>query len=171
MPARGPAPGSGGGNERPAGTDAVAIGGGGGGGCRAGGGGRGTDDPVRDGSGGGGTLLEGRARAGGGGGGRFEEERTGAGRGGIGGGLVRAGGGIAPRGGRRRRGVFAFGRPPRVTLARVLLHRLVDEVVDRAFELLRHLLKGVPQDVAALKSTAPTSCSDRKLIRSRLAAS
>ena len=37
------------------------------------------------------------------------------------------------------------------TLARVLLHRLVDEVVDAAFELARHLLERLPEHVAALE--------------------
>ena len=37
------------------------------------------------------------------------------------------------------------------TLARVLLHGVVDEIVDAAFELARHLLEVVPQHVAALE--------------------
>ena len=37
------------------------------------------------------------------------------------------------------------------TLARVLLHRLVDEVIDAAFELARHLLERVPEHVPALE--------------------
>jgi hypothetical protein len=36
-------------------------------------------------------------------------------------------------------------------LPRVLLHRLVDEVVDAALELARHLLERLPEDVAALE--------------------
>jgi hypothetical protein len=44
-------------------------------------------------------------------------------------------------------------RSPRAVaaLARVLLHRLVDQVVDGALELARHLLERLPEDVAALK--------------------
>ena len=37
------------------------------------------------------------------------------------------------------------------SLPRVLLHRLVDEVVDAAFQLARHLLERLPQHVAALE--------------------
>src|SRR5256714_312474 len=44
-------------------------------------------------------------------------------------------------------------RSTRISLARVLFHRLVDEVVDGALELLRHLLKGVPENVATLECT------------------
>jgi hypothetical protein len=33
----------------------------------------------------------------------------------------------------------------------VLLHRLVDEVVDAALELARHLLEGLPEHIAALE--------------------
>ena len=33
----------------------------------------------------------------------------------------------------------------------VLLHRLVDEVVDAAFQLVRHLLERLPEDVSALE--------------------
>jgi hypothetical protein len=55
----------------------------------------------------------------------------------------RAGGLTVPPGERRTRAIAA--------LSRVLLHRLVDEVIDGAFELARHLLKRVPQDVSALK--------------------
>ena len=36
-------------------------------------------------------------------------------------------------------------------LPRVLLHRLIDEVVDGTLELARHLLERFPQDVSALK--------------------
>jgi hypothetical protein len=37
------------------------------------------------------------------------------------------------------------------SLTRVLLHRLVDEVIDAALQLARHLLERVPKDVAALE--------------------
>lgn len=36
-------------------------------------------------------------------------------------------------------------------LPRVLLHRLIDEVVDGAFELASHLLERLPQDIATLE--------------------
>src|SRR5271168_5299386 len=39
-------------------------------------------------------------------------------------------------------------------LAGVLLHRLVDEVVDAAFELARHLLERLPEHVPALKAAS-----------------
>ncbi len=64
--------------------------------------------------------------------------------------------------GRRREGRLCVGvarRAPRrlravAPLARVLLHRLVDEVVDGALELLRHLLEGLPEHLAALEGPA-----------------
>lgn len=36
-------------------------------------------------------------------------------------------------------------------MARVLLHRLIDEVVDAAFELARHLFERFPEYIPALK--------------------
>ena len=47
---------------------------------------------------------------------------------------------------------FGYGvRAAVATLPRVLLHRLVDEVVDAALELARHLLERLPEHVAALE--------------------
>jgi hypothetical protein len=48
----------------------------------------------------------------------------------------------------RQRGLRAV-----AALPRVLLHRLVDEVVDRALQLARHLLEGLPENLAALERT------------------
>jgi hypothetical protein len=42
---------------------------------------------------------------------------------------------------------------PITTLTRVLLHRVVDQVVDGAFQLLRHLLELLPKGLAALKAS------------------
>ncbi len=39
------------------------------------------------------------------------------------------------------------------SLTRVLLHRFVDEVVDAALELARHLLEGLPEHVATLEGS------------------
>jgi len=39
-------------------------------------------------------------------------------------------------------------------LPRVLLHRLVDEVIDAAFELARHLLERLPEHVSALEAAS-----------------
>ncbi len=66
------------------------------------------------------------------------------------------------RGGRpthawRRRGHAARPRVARalrgvvVLRPRVVPHRFVDEVVDGAIEVVRHLLEGVPQDISAVK--------------------
>ena len=109
--------------------------------------------PRPCGGGGGGTLLYERVRAGGGGSGFVAEAAKLE---------ARIGGCIA--GDDRDSATSPLGfcegdtpslprvrRAPSVTLPRVLLHRLVDEVVDRAFQLLRHLLKSVPEDVAALE--------------------
>src|SRR5690606_5496658 len=38
-------------------------------------------------------------------------------------------------------------------LTRILFHRVIDEIIHRAFKLARHLLKPLPQAVAALKRT------------------
>ena len=55
---------------------------------------------------------------------------------------------IATLNGRRVGGALLRGIAP---LTCVLLHRLVDEVVDAAFQLACHLLERLPQDVAALE--------------------
>ena len=63
--------------------------------------------------------------------------------------------------GRRNRIIPRRGRGAVPALPRVLLHRIVDQIVDRALELARHLFELLPQRFSALKG----SC--RLLVRIR----
>ncbi len=85
-----------------------------------------------------------------------EEAAPALGHGRARGGRTRGGGGRLGQRRTLRCGVDALGRirGPRnsvATLAGVLLHRLIDEVVDAALELARHLLERFPQDLTTLK--------------------